>query len=331
MNLLFLGGTQFVGRHMVAVALDAGHSVTLFNRGRTNPGLFADVEQLRGDRDGDLEALRERHWDAVFDVNAYIPRHVRLTAELLRHRIDRYVFISTVAVYDLETIGPNCTESGALRRLDDPTTEEVTGETYGPLKVLCEQVADEILPGRVLHLRPGIVAGPYDPTDRVTYYAVRAARGGRMAVPGEPDRPVQFIDARDLARFAVTAVERGLHGIYNVAGHSQTRAAFIDACATVADSVVEPVWIDDAPRGRRLLEDQELPAGGPLPIAPPPELDNVFRISAARALRDGLAIRPVVDSLRAIRAWDAERPVDEPRQAGMTAAQEALLLERWAA
>ncbi len=206
MKLLVLGGTVFLGRHLVEAATARGHSVTLFNRGQHNPELYPEVEKLRGDRDSDLSALQGRRWDAVIDTCGYLPRAVRASAELLADAVDHYTFISSISVYaDFHT--PAMDESAPVGTLADETVEEVTGETYGPLKALCEQAAERALPGRVLNIRPGLIVGPHDPTDRFTYWPVRVARGGEVLAPGRPHVPVQVIDGRDLAEWTVRMVE----------------------------------------------------------------------------------------------------------------------------
>lgn len=167
MELLILGGTRFLGRHLVEAALGRGHRVTLFNRGLSGPGLFPDVERLVGDRDGDLSALRGRRWAAAIDPCGYVPRLVRASASLLADAVDHYAFVSSISVYS-EPLAPGAGEGAPVQELPDPSVEEVTGETYGGLKVLCERAAEGAMPGRVLNVRPGLIVGPHDPTDRFT-------------------------------------------------------------------------------------------------------------------------------------------------------------------
>src|SRR4051795_8148375 len=227
MRFLVLGGTSFVGRHIVEAALAGGHQVSLFNRGTTNAGLFPDCDHRRGDRyAGELDALKTGEWDAVVDVNAYIPRHVREAVDLLTGRVATYCFISTGSVYS--DLGANSIDEDApLGEIDDPTNEEITGETYGPLKVLCERAAEDFK-GTTVVVRPGIVAGAHDPTGRFTYWVRRLARGGRVLGPAPPapgarfpygaprvagggrvrappraDQPVQVVHGRDQGDFVV--------------------------------------------------------------------------------------------------------------------------------
>ena len=217
LKVLILGGTAFLGPEIVEAARAHGHVLTLFNRGKTNPGLFPDIEKLRGDRNGDLKALEGRSWDAVIDTSGYVPRHVRDSARLLSKAVGHYVFISTVSVYaDFKAEGMD--ESAPVGTLPDPTVEQVTGETYGPLKALCEKAAEEAMPGHVANVRPGLIVGPGDPTDRFSYWPVRVAKGGDVLAPGNPDTAVQFIDVRDLAAWSVKLVEDGHAGVYNAVG-----------------------------------------------------------------------------------------------------------------
>ncbi|MGH2736128.1 MAG: NAD-dependent epimerase/dehydratase family protein, partial [Actinomycetota bacterium] len=199
MRVLVFGGTKFVGRHLVDALLAPGHEVTLFNRGKTDPGLFGGaVEEVHGDRDGGLDSLRGRDWDAVIDVSGYLPRLVGDSARLLAGAVEHYTFISTVSVYrDFSQAG--LTEDAPLATLSDESVEEVTYETYGGLKVLCEEVVRAEYGDRCTVVRPHVVVGPHDDTDRFTYWVARTARGGDVLVPGRRDKPVQFVDARDLA------------------------------------------------------------------------------------------------------------------------------------
>src|SRR5689334_13695101 len=202
MDLLVLGGTVFVGRHLVEAALARGHRVTLFNRGRQNADLFPEAEKLRGDRDGDLSALVGRRWDAAIDVAGRVPRIVRQSAQLLADAVPHYTFISTISVYaDYAT--PNLDESGPLATAADPTTEDPSGANYGPLKVLCEQEVERAFPDRALIIRPGLIVGPYDPTNRFTYWPRRVAQGGGVLAPNGPEQPARFIDVRDLAQWTL--------------------------------------------------------------------------------------------------------------------------------
>ncbi len=214
MDLLILGGTGFLGRHLVERALAYGHRVTLFNRGLSGPDLFPEVETIRGDREGNLSALRGRRWDAVIDTCGYVPRVVRASAALLAGAVDHYTFVSSISVYS-DAIEPGADEGAPVKELADPTVEEVTGETYGGLKALCERAAEEEMPGKVLNIRPGLISGPHDPTDRFTYWPRRISAGGEVLAPDRLERRVQFIDVRDLAVWIVKMSAERRTGTYN--------------------------------------------------------------------------------------------------------------------
>ncbi len=216
MKILVLGGAHFLGRHVVEQARHRDHTVTLFNRGQTAPGLFPDVEELHGDRDGGLDALRGRHWDAVIDTSGYVPRIVRQSAELLASFVSRYLFVSSISVY-ADFHRTHIDETYPVGQVDDKTTEDV-GQFYGPLKALCEQVVEAVYGERAVIVRPGLIVGPYDPTDRFTYWVRQFARGSHVLVPGSPDRPVQLIDGRDLASFMIDLLENRDSGVFNATG-----------------------------------------------------------------------------------------------------------------
>lgn len=194
LRILILGGTGFIGPHQVRYAMARGHKLTLFNRGRTNPGLFPDIELLEGDRNGKLDALKGREWDVVIDNPATLPRWVRDSAQLLKNSAKQYIFISTVSVY-AEGIKPGADETAPLATTTDPNPEKVTGENYGALKALAEKEAEKAFPGRTTIIRPTLIVGPGDQTDRFTYWPVRIDRGGEVLAPGDPRDPVQLIDA----------------------------------------------------------------------------------------------------------------------------------------
>ncbi len=219
LKILVLGGTGFLGPHLVEAMQKRGHTPTLFNRGKTRPTLFPDVEKLRGDRDGGLAVLEGRRWDAVIDTSGYVPRIVRASAELLAPNVRQYVFVSSISVYT-ETTSPGVDESHKVATMPDPTSEVVM-EFYGALKALCEQAAEAALPDRTTVIRPGLIVGPGDPTDRFSYWPVRVAQGGEVLAPGEPSDPVQVIDVRDLADFILTTLERGHVGVHNVNGPAE--------------------------------------------------------------------------------------------------------------
>jgi 2'-hydroxyisoflavone reductase len=236
-DILILGGTGFIGPHMVREALRRGHSVTLFNRGRTNNTLFPDLETIKGDRDNGLDGLVGRKWDAVIDNSGYVPRHVQDSARLLASNCDRYLYISTVAVYEDFTTAID--EDSPLATIDDETVEDVTGETYGPLKALCEKrAAAEIAADNYTVLRPTYICGPGDHTDRFSYWPIRTRKGGEMLWPGTPDDSIQIVDVRDLATFTIDCLEKDISGIYNMVNppKSYTMGALLEDCRAISSA-----------------------------------------------------------------------------------------------
>jgi 2'-hydroxyisoflavone reductase len=329
-RLLVLGGTGFLGPAIVEAARARGHVLTLFNRGKTNPGLFPDVETLHGDRDGKLDALRGRSWDAVLDTSGYVPRVVSMSARLLAPAVQRYLFVSTISVY-ADGIAPGSDESAPLATLPDPASEAVR-EHYGALKALCERSVEEILPGRALVVRPGLIVGPRDPTDRFTYWPVRVARGGEVLAPGDGKDPVQVVDVRDLAAFLVDLVERGETGRYNAVGPERTltMGALLAACREAApESDANLTWVPAT-----FLEKAGIAPWSDLPAWVPAGPDAGFtQVSNARALARGLRFRPVVETARDTLAWWRTLPEDRRAKvrAGITAEREAEVLARWRA
>jgi len=325
MKLLILGGTQFLGRHLVEAALAAGHELTLFNRGQTGAALFSQLETRRGDRRQDLSALAQGKWDAVLDCCGYLPSEVERSAALLRGRVGRYVFISSVSAY-ASFAAPN-REDSPLGVLSDPLTEVVDGSTYGPLKAACEQRVLAHFSDQALLIRPGLVVGPHDPTQRFTYWPARlagAVDGEPVLVPGRPDDGLQFIDARDLADFVLHRLAGGQGGCFNVlAGNS--RADLLTACGAAACVRPELVWAD----GARLLELGVKPWTD-LPLWLPAEGDYAafMQIDHRAALAAGLRLRPLADTVRDTLAWwRALPPVQQVfSKAGLTRAREAELL-----
>jgi 2'-hydroxyisoflavone reductase len=328
MKLLILGGTVFLGRHLVEAALARGHAVTLFNRGQHNADLYPEVEKLRGDRDGDLAALHGRAWDAAIDTCGYVPRVVRASAELLADAVSHYTFISSISVYaGFKELGID--ESAPVGVLADQAVEEVTGESYGPLKALCEQAAEQAMPGRVLNIRPGLIVGPHDPTDRFTYWPVRVARGGEVLAPGRPERHVQVVDVRDLAEWTVRMVEARQTGVYNATGpeYSLTMGQLLDVCRAVSGSDARFSWV-----GEDFLAEKEVGPWMEVPLWIPesdPDAAGFSDVDCGKAIAAGLSFRDLAETVRATLAWDATRPRDVERRAGLKAEREAELLRAW--
>ena len=314
MRLLLLGGPFFLGRHVLDDALARGHEVTMFNRGRTNADLYPEVERLIGDRDGNLEALHGREWDAVVDTSGYVPRIVRATCEVLAGNVGTYVFVSTTGVYS-ETARIGCDESSRLRVLADETDDLGTEDDirhYGALKVLCEQEVEQTFPGAAVQLRPGPIVGPYDPSDRFTYWVRRAAEGGAAIVPGPPTRLVQHVDARDLMAFGLDLAERGETGVFNLVLQPYPFAEYLDVCARVAGSDVEWVWADED-----WLLAHGVRAPWELPVWLPGEI-NQGRLACdgSKAVSRGARLRSFEETVRDTLAWDAARP--RPLERGVT-------------
>lgn len=329
MRILILGGTVFLGRHLTDAALARGHEVTLFNRGQSNPGLYPDVEQVHGGRDGGLVPLAGRRWDTVIDTSGYLPRVVRASAELLAGSVDTYTFISSKSVY-ADMSRPGVDESAPVAALPEGASpEEVGGENYGPLKALCEREVQAALPGRALIIRPGLIVGPHDPTDRFTYWPHRMARGGEALAPEPRDKHVQFIDARDLAEWIVSMVGRGATGVYNANGRpgELMMAALLDVCIQLAGADTTLTWVAES-----FLTEHGVGAWMDLPLWIPTSetaLAGFLEGSVARALAAGLTYRPLEETIRDTLAWDATRPPDAPRKAGLTPEREAELLAAW--
>ena len=332
MKLLVLGGTKFLGRHVVEAALARGDEVTLFNRGVHNAELFPEVEKLRGDREGGLGVLRGRRWDAVVDTSGYAPRLVRASAGLLADAVELYVFISSMSVY-ADYRRPN-DETSPTATLADETIEEVTGETYGALKALCERAAEDALKGRALSVRAGLIVGPYDPSGRFTYWPVRVARGGEVLAPAPPSRQVQFVDARDLAEWILRMIDARRAGVFNAAGpdYELTMEGFLGACRDACETEASFTWIDE-----QFLLDNGVQSWGELPLWIP-ESDEQHRYFLAenceRAFAAGLTFRPAADTARDTLEWQrAGSPglvTDSRYQATpLTPERERELLDAW--
>lgn len=316
MRLLVLGGTQFVGRAVVAAALGGGYEVTLFHRGRTGADLFPEAEHLLGDRDGGLDALRGRSWDACIDVSGYLPRLVRDSSELLRDAVGHLVFVSTISVYADLAVPRD--EDGPVATLDDPTTEEIGGGTYGGLKALCEQAVRETLGERAGIVRPGYIVGPHDHTGRFTWWVHRAGQGGTLPLPASIHRSAQFVDVRDLADFLVHAAVSPLAGIYNATGPLLPIGLgdVLEEAARASTSDLELVPVDDA-----VAAEAEVP----FPLwTPEPAWAAWAEVDVSRAVAKGLSFRPLEQTVRS--TLHSAATIDG---VGPTPEQEAALLAAW--
>jgi len=331
MKLLILGGTAFLGRHAVEAARARGHEVTLFHRGRTQPDLFPDVERVLGDRDGGLAPLQGRSWDAALDTSGFLPRLVRDSCELLRDAVGHYAFVSTISVY-ADSTRPGITETDSLATLPEGASrEELTGESYGPLKALCEREVESVFGGRAASVRAGLIFGPHDLTDRTAYWPLRVAEGGDVLAPGRPERPIQLIDVRDLAVWLVSLAERRIGGTFNAIGPQTTLTMerFLSTCREVAGSNARFIWLDEP-----FLLEQKVAPFSEMPLWVPERFQAFETVNGARAFMAGLTCRPLADSVRA--ALDGARaggprPVKAgvPIPPALTRQREAEVLNAW--
>ena len=342
MKLLILGGTRFVGRHLVAAALARNHEITLFNRGKHPSVALTNVETIYGDRNSDLAKLQGRRWDAVVDTCGYLPRTTRASAEILSHSVDVYVFISSLSVYadvsvcDIDETAPVATLTS--EQLDQANAIDSSGQAsavtygkmYGGLKALCEQAAEEVLPNRVLRIRPGLIVGPYDYTDRFTYWVQRIARGGDVLAPGRPDTHVQFIDVRDLAEWTVRMIELKETGVYNANSlpYNLTMERVLEECKTVSASNASFTWVSE----EFLLQEKVAP-WSEMPLWMPeegaPHLKGFMFINCDKAVGAGLSFRPLNDTIGDVATWCETNRVTEELKAGIDPDKEQRLLRRW--
>lgn len=324
MRILIIGGTRFLGRHLVEAALARGDDVTLFNRGISNPNLFPQVETILGDREKDVNRLQGRIWDAAIDTSGYVPRIVRLSAEVLSPIVGRYVFISSISVYEnFRKIGID--ESYPVGKLEDGTIEEITGETYGPLKALSEQVVKDIYVERYLIVRPGLIVGPHDPTDRFTYWPVRLARGGDVLAPQSPEALIQIIDVRDLADFILHLIDQSAWGTYNATGPDVplTMGKLLEVSKQVSGSDANFRWASVDFLNRHKVEPwSDMPAWTP----DDEEGLGAARVDVSKAIQAGLKFRPLEETVRDTLAWAKARPIDHVWRAGLSPEREAEVL-----
>jgi 2'-hydroxyisoflavone reductase len=311
MRILVLGGTQFLGRHVVDVALARGHEVTTFNRGRTRPELHPGIEKLRGDRDGDLAALAGRDFDAVVDTSGYVPRIVGETIDALG-AVGHYTFVSTISVYaDLSTP-------------PTPSTPLADDEEYGGLKARCEEVVRERFPDAFVP-RPGLIVGPWDPTGRFTYWPERLAEGGRVLAPAPPEADAQVIDARDLAGWIVRAAEDTLAGTFDAVGAPMPRASLLETCRDAAGTEAELVWVD-----AEFLAEHAVGEWMELPLwLASPEYAGMLSADPSPAFRAGLETRPLEETARDTLEWVRSGEAPAETAAGLDRAKERLLLDEW--
>ena len=318
MKLLVLGGTEFLGRALVEIALSDGHMVTLFNRGRTNPDLFPEAEHLRGDRDGDLGPLAGRRWDAVIDTSGYVPRVVRDSVERLRGGVTHYVFVSSISVY--ASFAEPVAERSPLAQLVEPGSEDAEAD-YGALKALCEAEVMSGMNGRATNVRAGLIVGRYDPTGRFTYWVHRIARGGEVLVPEPIDQPIQFIDVRDLARWLLYLAQNGVAGTFNATGPT-TMSAVLEEARHVTESDAYFTEVEAS-----FLAERELTRWSHFPLwlgGASPEFRHFFDADVSRALAAGLTFCPISGTVGDTLANAV--PVEEM---GISSAREAEFLAEW--
>lgn len=341
MKLLILGGPRFIGRFLVQSALARGHRVTLFNRGRTEPDLFPDVEKLRGDRATDLGALERGTWDACIDTCGFLPRVVQRSAELLRDRVGHYTFVSSISVFasfseagmdedaPVSTLTPEQWKQIDSIDASDPMKTPLFLELYGPLKTESERVVQQIFPNRSAITRPGLIVGPHDYMDRFPYWVARVAAGGEVLAPGRPERPVQVIDVRDLAEWMIRLAEGSVAGVFNTTGPDRplTMGSLLETCREAAASDARFTWVDEA----FLLERDVAPWEG-LPMWVPERVSTehvgILQVDVRRAVKSGLTFRPLLETARDTLAWERGRG-EHPWRAGIPRERERELLEAW--
>jgi len=332
LKILILGGTAFLGPAIVRYALSRGHEITLFNRGRTNPHLFPDLEKIQGDRREGVDALKGRRWDVCIDTSGYVPRIVGESAGLLADNVEQYIFISTISVYaDFSQRGLD--ENSPVGVLEDPKTEDITGLTYGPLKALCEQAAEKAMRGRTTSIRPGLIVGPMDRSDRFTYWPVRISKGGEVMAPEGPDVVTQVMDVNDLGMFIVHCAEQNITGTYNATSPAEelTMGEIYAACKQVSGSDATLTYVTP-----EFMEENEVSEWMDMPVYVhladgSPEAGHPY-IDVSRALAQGLTFRPISETIRDTLDWWATVPQehkDKPRRAGLTAEREQELLNKW--
>ena len=338
LRILILGGTGFTGPFQVRYALERGHKVTVFNRGKTHPGeLPKEVEQLIGDRNGQLDALKNRQWDVAIDNPTSIPVWVRDAAQILKGNVEHYVFISTISVY-ADTSKPGVDETAPLAKYNGPDPMKETRDSilasnyalYGPLKALSEAEAEKWFPKETLIIRPGLIVGPRDETDRFTYWPVRIDRGGEVLAPGAPKDPVQIIDGRDVAEWTIRMVENRETGIYTATGPEKMLGVgtMLDGIKSALNSSAKFTWVD-----ADFLKAQKVEPWSDIPVWIPPrgEEAGANQVSNKRAVAKGLTFRPLADTARDTLAWFKSQKAERQAKpkAGLSLEREAEVLAAW--
>lgn len=322
MRILVLGGTLFYGRHFTELALGQGHQVTLFTRGLHNADLFEGAERLQGDRDGGLSVLAEGEWDVVLDTCGYVPRVVEASAKLLKNRVKIYAFVSSISVYSDEAKAP-ITEESPVGKLEDPSTEVVDGATYGPLKALCEDAVRQVYGERALIIRPGLIVGPYDSSDRFSYWPWRLSRGGDVVVPDRPGQAVQIIDARDLAEWTLLALENGLTGTFHATGPAEPYR-LCDMLERISTAVGGSAKLVPVPIEK--LQEHEVRFWTELPLSLGDGGDDTMRSDVSKIVAAGMEFRSLEETARDTLEFALSRGEDFPWRNGLPAEKEAAIL-----
>ncbi|MEE4244011.1 MAG: NAD-dependent epimerase/dehydratase family protein [Kangiellaceae bacterium] len=330
LKILIMGGTGFLGPHTVNAALAQGHTVTLFNRGKSNPHLFPDLEKIKGDRNTkDIEKLKDRKWDVVIDTSAYYPRSINMAMEVLKENIDQYLLVSTISVYsDWSVVGMD--ESAPVATMEDPTSEDVR-QFYGPLKALCEQAAVKHMPGKVTVIRPGLIVGPLDKTDRFTYWPVRVSQGGEILAPGDGTDYIQFIDVRDLAEWMVYCLDHSIIGTFNAQSNGKdiTMKNLLDSCVKMINPTAQVTWVPT-----EFLEKHQVQPWAEMPVWIPAKgaYAGSGMMSSVKAYSNGLKQRPIDSVVKDCFDWYQEQPAERKKQlrAGISKDKEQKVLAAWA-
>ncbi|MCD9186887.1 MAG: NAD-dependent epimerase/dehydratase family protein [Pyrinomonadaceae bacterium] len=339
MKILIIGGTKFLGRHLIEAASESGHELTLFNRGRFSQETFGNVEQIHGDRNFELEKLVGRRFDVCIDTCGYLPQSVKTSVEFLRESVGQYIFISSISAYkDFREI--NADENAPLAELTaeqrekfekidvkDEVTGIVLGEMYGALKVLCEREAEKAMPQRVLTVRPGLIVGEFDWTDRFSYWVMRVAKGGEVLAPGDPQRFIQFIDARDLAKWTIKMAEENQNGIFNVTGKpfNLSFGRFLEEIKNVTQSDAKFTWVSE-----EFLKKQNVEVWSEMPLylhGSDADWQGFLSVNIDKALEKGLNFYALDDTIRTTFNW--RNSVEDELKAGISAERESELLKKW--
>jgi 2'-hydroxyisoflavone reductase len=326
LHVLILGGTNFLGPHLAEELHQRGHEITLFHRGTPSSHSLDYAAHLYGNRDGDLKALEGKHWDAIIDTSGHLPRIVESSSKMLSQATEHYTFISTIGVYENFLVA-RINESYPVAKLENENDEEITEKNYGALKARCEQVIQNYFPHKSLIIRPGLIVGPYDTTDRFTYWPRRIMEGGEILAPDDPKQQVQFIDARDLAKWIVDMIEKKATGIYQATGPATplTFEQFLQACLMHSKKETQIYWIDE-----EFLLDQQVQDWSELPLwlASKRKMPGFQKVDITKAIQAGLTFRPLSETIADTLAWDLSRP-DGKTQAGLEKEKEKKLLQIW--